>query len=149
MSQSSTVEQAAADEAGPIDYLIFEFPTGRAEATAFTLLHQLVEQDLIHILDLEFVARGHDHTVTLVDAADAIAAADGQLDAFLGASSTLLDDEDVRHVGDLLQPGSLGAILIYENQWIVTLSRGLRHADATLMASGTIPLEEVDRALGA
>jgi hypothetical protein len=148
MSQPSTVETATADQAGPIDYLILAFPSGHADAGAFATLRVLAQQDLIRVLDLEFVARADDGTVALVDPAAAIAAADGDLSDFLGATSGLLDDDDVRHLGDIQPPGSLMAIVIYENEWLVALAQDLNRADATILGTGSIPLHEIDAALG-
>lgn len=146
MSQSST-DQASTDEAGPIDYLVIMFPSGHADAGAFATLRVLAQQDLIRVLDLEFVARDADGTVSLVDSAAAIAAADGDLSEFLGSTSGLLDDDDVLYLGDILTPGGLMAVVIYENEWLVALAQDLRRADASIMATGTIPLEELDAAL--
>jgi hypothetical protein len=85
--------------------------------------------------------------VSLVDSAAAIAAADGDLSEFLGSTSGLLDDDDVLYLGDILTPGGLMAVVIYENEWLVALAQDLRRADASIMATGTIPLEELDAAL--
>jgi len=146
MSQSPTAPSTT-DEAGPIDYLVITFPSGHADAGAFATLRVLAQQDLIRVLDLEFVARDADGTVALVDPATAIAAADGDLSDFLGSTSGLLDDDDVMYLGDTVKPGSLMAVVIYENEWLVSLARDLSHADASIMATGTIPLEELDAAL--
>src|SRR5690349_19141917 len=107
MSQSTRSGTTATDEAGPIDYLLIEFPSGHADAGAFATLRVLAQQDLIRVLDLEFVARDDRGTVVLVEPADAIAAADGDMSDFLGATSGLLDDDDIRDVGEVLAPGSL------------------------------------------
>jgi hypothetical protein len=147
MAQSSVAEPATADQAGPIDYLIIAFPGGHADAGALDTLRRLAREDLIRVLDLEFVARAGDGAVTLLDPAEAIAAADGDLSDFLGASSGLLDADDVRHVGELLEPGSLGCIVVYENEWIVALAGDLRRADASVLAQGAVPLHEIDAAL--
>jgi uncharacterized membrane protein len=147
MAQSSAVEPATADQAGPIDYLIISFASGHADAGALDTLRRLAREDLIRVLDLEFVARAADGTVTLVEPGDAIAAADGDLSDFLGASSGLLDADDVRHVGEIIEPGSLAAIVVYENEWILALAGDLRRARASVLALGTVPLHELDAAL--
>jgi hypothetical protein len=147
MSQSYLTEAVTADQAGPIDYLLITFPSGHADAGAFATLRVLARQDLIRVLDLEFVARDRDGTVTLVEPSAAIAAADGDLSDFLGATSGLLDDGDVRDVGDLLAPGGLMAVVIYENEWLVTMTEDLRRANASIMATGSIPLNQLDAAL--
>jgi hypothetical protein len=147
MAQPSVAGTVAADQAGPIDYLIIAFASGHADAGAFDTLRRLAQEDLIRVLDLEFVHRAGDGTVTLVEPADAVAAADGDLSDFLGASSGLLDADDVRHVGDILEPGTLAAVVVYENEWIVALAGDLGRADASVLAMGAIPLQELDAAL--
>lgn len=147
MTSPFTIDTPTADQAGPIDYLILEFPHGRADAGAFATLRLLAEHDLIHVLDLEFVARRDDGRVSLVESGDAVAAADGDLTAFLGATSGLLDDDDIRQVGDLVAPGSLAAIIIFENLWVLSMARDLQRVDATIMGTGSIPLQDIDRAL--
>jgi hypothetical protein len=147
MAQSSIAETANTDQAGPIDYLVLTFAGGHADAGAFDTLRLLARQDLIRVLDLEFVARAADGTIALIEPADAIAAADGDLSDFLGSSSGLLDADDVEHVGAIIEPGSMAAIVIYENEWLVALAADLRRADASVLTTGAVPLHELDDAL--
>ncbi len=61
----------------------------------FPLLVELVDSGIIRILDLVFVTRATDGTVTAVDIADIDG--DGELDlaVFEGASSGLLGQDDI------------------------------------------------------
>ena len=51
------VQAAAFDDLGPIEYLIVEFGSGRVPAAAFHEPVDLVADDHVRVLDLEFVAR--------------------------------------------------------------------------------------------
>ena len=54
------------DVLGPIDYLAVEFPTGRMTGSGFRLLRDVVDRGLVLVMDLEFVRKGIDGTVTRV-----------------------------------------------------------------------------------
>ena len=78
---------------GPIDYVIVEFPRSNFTGEALPLLVDLVDQGIIRILDLLFVAKEDDGSVVVMDIADFDG--DGTLDLaiFEGAASGMLDNE--------------------------------------------------------
>src|SRR3954453_11507665 len=78
------------DEMGPIDYLVIEFPGSRMTGEGVPLLVDLVDRGIIRILDLLFVRKELDGSVSGVAIADFDS--DGELDfaVFEGASSGLL-----------------------------------------------------------
>jgi hypothetical protein len=137
------------DDVGPIDYLVVEFPGNRMTGEAFPLLIDLNDRGLIRILDLAFVRKDVDGSVTGLALTDLDG--DGQLDltVFEGASSGLLDPEDLESAGDVLEPGNSAGILIYENRWAAPLASALRRSGGQLAASGRIPVQAVLAALDA
>ena len=46
---------------------------------------------------------------------------DGTLDlaVFEGVESGLLDDEDLQQAADLIEPGKVVALIVYENTWAI------------------------------
>ncbi|AZM93006.1 DUF1269 domain-containing protein [Streptomyces sp. W1SF4] len=135
---------------GPVDYLVVEFPGNRMTGEAFPLLIDLVEQGIIHLIDLRFVQKDADGTVTALELTDL----DGEdnsfgLSVFEGASSELLDQEDLDEAGNALQPGNAAAILVYENRWAAPFARALRRSGAQLVASGRIPVQALLASLDA
>ena len=107
--------------------LVVEFPSGSVTTAGFGVLLDLVERDVIRILDLEFdVAKDDSGVVRPVDLPDVVSAATGDFSPFLGSSSGLLDAEDVRLVGGLIEPGSLAGVLVYESVWAASMAAGLR-----------------------
>ena len=137
------------DEMGPIDYVVVEFPARGMTGEAFPLLVDLVERGLIRILDLVFVRKEQDGSVVVLDIADL--AADGTVDlaVFEGASSGLLDQDDIDEAGSVLEPGTSAGILIYENLWAAPFAAALRREGGQLVASGRIPVQAVLAALDA
>jgi Family of unknown function (DUF6325) len=131
------------DQAGPIDYLVVEFPGNRMTGEAFPLLIDLVDRGLIRILDLVFVRKDQDGSVVAIALTDLDG--DGQLDlaVFEGASSGLLGAEDIEDAGSVLEPGSSAGILVYENVWAAPFATALRRSGGQLVASGRIPVQAI------
>ncbi len=136
-------------EMGPVDYLVVEFPGSRMTGEGLPLLVDLVDRGVIRILDFVFVKKEDDGSVTGVAIADLDG--DGQLDlaVFEGASSGLIDDEDVASAGSVLEPGSSAGVLIYENTWAAPFAAALRRGGGQLVASGRIPAQDLVAAVDA
>ncbi|MET8411579.1 DUF6325 family protein [Streptomyces sp. NPDC005195] len=136
-------------EMGPIDYVVVEFPGSRMTGEGFPLLVDLVDRGLIRILDLMFVRKEDDGSVTGLEIADLTG--DGALDlaVFEGVSSGLLDEDDIEEAGHALEPGNSAGILVYENLWAAPFATALRRGGAQLVASGRIPMPDVLAALDA
>ena len=136
-------------EMGPVDYLVVEFPGSRMTGEGLPLLVDLADRGVIRILDLVFVKKEDDGSVKAIQIADLDG--DGQLDlaVFEGASSGLLDDEDLASAGSVLEPGSSAGILLYENAWAAPFVSALRRGGGQLIASGRIPAEELVAAVDA
>lgn len=134
-------------EMGPIDYLIVEWPGRQPTGEAAPHLVDLVERGLIRILDLAFIAKTEDGSVTrleLADLGDELA-----FSVFEGASSGLLSDEDTDEAANALEPGTSAALLVYENIWAAPFATAVRRSGGQLVASGRIPIDAVVEALDA
>jgi hypothetical protein len=137
------------DALGPIDYLIVEFPGNRMTGEGLPRLVELVDRGIIRILDLVFIRKELDGSVSGVAVADLDS--DGQLDlaVFEGASSGLVGPDDVEDAGSVLEPGSSAGILVYENLWAAPFAAALRRGGGQLVASGRIPVQAILAALDA
>jgi Family of unknown function (DUF6325) len=137
------------EEMGPVDYLVVEFPGNKMTGEGLPLLVDLVDRGIIRILDLVFVTKDLDGTVAGVAIADLDG--DGELDlaVFEGASSGLLDEDDISEATGVLEPGSSAGILVYENTWAAPFAQALRRGGAQLVAGGRIPIPALVAALDA
>jgi hypothetical protein len=138
------------DEMGPIDYLVVEFPnTNKLTGEGFARLVDLVDRGIIRIIDLAFIQKGADGTVSGIAIADLDG--DGKLDlaVFEGASSGLIGEDDMNEVGAVLQPGNAAGILVYENVWAGPFAAALRRSGAEVVANGRIPVQQLIAALDA
>jgi hypothetical protein len=137
------------EQMGPIDYLVVEFPGSRMTGEGLPLLVDLVDRGIIRILDLVFVKKELDGSMKGMAITDLDH--DGTLDlaVFEGASSGLLDEDDIADAGGVLEPGSSAGILVYENVWAAPFATALRRGGAQLVASGRIPVQALLSAIDA
>ncbi len=137
------------EEMGPIDYIVVEFPGNKMNGEAFPLLVDLVDRGLIRIIDLAFVRKELDGSITGLAIADLDG--DGLLDlaVFEGASSGLLGQDDLDEAGTALEPGSAAGVLVFENVWAAPFAAALRRSGGQLVASGRIPIQAMLAALDA
>lgn len=143
--RGAAVSAEQLEEMGPIDYVVIEWPGRQPSGEAAPLLVDLVDRGLIRVLDIAFLAKDEDGTVTAVemsDFGDAFA-------EFDGASSGLLGDDDLQEAGAALAPGTSAAVLLWENRWAAPLAVALRRSGAQLVASGRIPVQAVLASLDA
>jgi len=134
---------------GPIDYLVVEFPGNRMTGEGWPLLLDLVDRHIIRILDLVFVRKDLDGSVSGLAIADLDG--DGALDlaVFEGASSGLLSNDEIEDAGTVLEPGSSAGVIVYENLWAAPLAIALRRSGAQMVAGGRIPVQAALAALDA
>lgn len=137
------------EELGPIDYVVVEFPGNRMTGEGLPLLVDLHDRGIIRILDLLFVRKELDGSVSGMALADFDA--DGTLDlaVFQGVSSGLLGQDDIDEASTVLEPGSSAGILLYANTWAAPFAAALRRGGARLVATGRIPAQDLVAALDA
>jgi Family of unknown function (DUF6325) len=140
---------AGLDQMGPIDYLVVAFPTDRMTGEAFPLLVDLVDRGIIRILDLAFLRKAEDGTVTTLTQVDLERMKVLEAALFDGAASGLLGPDDIAEAASALEPGTAAGVLVYENVWATPFATALRRVGGQLVASGRIPVQAVVAALDA
>ena len=136
------------EEMGPIDYLLIEWEAGEPTGEVATIVVDLVERGIIRVLDLAFMAKAEDGSVTRVEVAD-LGDKVEELKVFEGASSGLVSEDDVAEAGTALEAGATGALLVFENRWAAPFAIAVRRTGGQLVANGRIPVQAVLAALDA
>ena len=129
------------EEMGPIDYLVIEFPGGRLNGEGLPLLVDLADRGTVRLLDLLFIRKLPNGSVVRIDLTALSGEDVTQLAVFDGASSGLLEQDDVAAAADVIEPGSVAAMIVYENRWAAPLATALRRGGAQLVAGGRIPVQ--------
>ena len=137
------------DEMGPIDYVVMEW-SGDVPVTGevMGLLLDLVDRGTIRILDLAFVAKAADGSVSALDLGD-LTDDSPELAQFEGASSGLLGQDDFEDAASALEPNTVAAVLVWENRWAAPVAVALRRTGGQLVATGRIPVQAILASLDA
>ena len=137
------------EEMGPIDYVVLEWDGDQpVTGEVMPLLLDLVDRGLIRILDLAFIVKDRDGSVAAMDLAE-VPQESGGLDDFAGASSGLLGQDDLEEAATALEPGTVAAVLVWENRWAAPVAVALRRSGGQLVASGRIPVQAILASLDA
>jgi hypothetical protein len=137
------------DMMGPVDYLVVEFPDTRVPGDVLQRILDLVDRGTVRILDLAFIRKEANGSVTGLEVTDLDG--DGVLDLRVleGAPSGLVARDDLDEAAAAIEPGRAAAIVLYENLWAIPFVSALRRAGAELVASGRIPVADLLDALDA
>ncbi len=141
----------AVDELGPIDYLVVEFPAGKADFSGAMAaeLKKLVEQGVIRVLDLLIITKEAEGEVDAFEIHDFEDDDVGLLRELGAEYAELLSQEDVGHIAAALEPGTVAAALVWENTWAAPFASSIRRSGGQLVASGRIPMQAILAALEA
>jgi hypothetical protein len=137
------------DQMGPIDCVVIAFPGKQPKGEAAPLLLDLVDRGIIRILDLMFIKKDDDGAVAGLEIKNLDREGAEEFVVFAGAESGMLTDEDRQEAGELLEPGSAAAVIVYENRWAAPFARAMRKAGGQLVAFERIPVQAVLAALDA
>jgi len=142
-------EERSLDELGPVDYLIVEFPAGAQNFTgegAAELL-RLHDAGTIRIMDILILQKGTNGTVMAQELGDLDEM--GELERLETELVQTLAEEDVDKLAAAMDPGSVAAVLVYENLWAAPFASAMRRAGGQLIANGRIPIQALIAAVEA
>ena len=145
------MEASSMDVMGPVDYLVVEFPAEEANFSGEMAaeLTSLVDRELIRLLDLVLLRKESDGSVEVAELDEVDAAHVGPLAALEADLAMLLAAEDVEKIGKVLEPGSIAAVLVYENTWAGPFASSIRRSGGQLVANGRIPTHAIRAAIEA
>jgi hypothetical protein len=128
---------------GPVDYLVVEFPAEKANFSGEMAaeLTSLVERGLVRVLDLVLLEKNEDGSIEVAELSNADEATVGKLLSLEGDLATLLAEEDVAKFAEIIEPGSIAAVLVYENRWAAPFGASVRRSGGQLVANGRIPTQ--------
>ena len=136
-----------ADVHGPIDFVLLEFSGKELKGEVASAVMDLVEQGIVRVYDVLVVMKEADGTFSGLNVEDLSADDVGDFTIFSGARSGLLGDDDIRQAADAMEPGTVAALIVYENVWAIPFVRATRRAGGELIASARIPAQDLMDAL--
>ena len=137
------------DELGPVDYLVIEFPkdTKHFSGEMAAELTALADTELIRVLDILILDKDDNGDIKAfelddLEELDELRTLETQIAEILAA-------EDVEHLAAAMEPGSTGAVLIWENTWAAPFASAVRRSGGQLVANGRIPIQAIVASLEA
>ena len=130
---------------GPIDYVLLEFTGDDPLDETASALMALVDLGVVALYDLVAIRKEADGTFSGV----ALDELGGQFAAFAGANSGLIGDDDLAEAADAMEPGTVAALIVYENRWAIPFVDAARRAGGQMIATARIPAQNVIEALDA
>ena len=131
------------DELGPVDYLVVEFPPGHQNFNGemATELAKLVDSRIVKVLDLIIIAKHDDGTIDALEIDDLDELDD--LRAIEAGIAEILAADDIEHLAESMEPGTVAGVLVYENSWAAPFASAARRAGGQMIASGRIPIQAI------
>ena len=138
-------------ELGPIDYLVVEFPAGKADFSGAMAekLKELVDAGTVRVLDLLIITKDEGGAVDAFELHEFENADTSALRELGAGFARLLSEEDVGHIAAALEPGTVAASLAWENTWAAPFAVSVHESGGQLVASGRIPTQAIVAALEA
>lgn len=124
-------------EIAPVEYIVIDFPGNQFTGEIVPALADLVDRRVVRILDLVFVKKDGDGTITsfefdqldeLVDFAD-----------IEGDVGDVLSDDDVLGLAASIPVDSSALFIVWEDLWATDLARAIRAAGGEVVDGGRIP----------
>jgi hypothetical protein len=147
--EGRSMTERTIEELGPVDYLIVEFPAGQQNFTgeSVTELVKLHDAGTIRIMDMLILMKGEDGSVEADEISDL--AELGELQRIEAELVETLAEDDVITLAEVMAPGSVAGVLVYENLWAAPFGSAVRRAGGQLIADGRIPIQAIIAAVEA
>jgi hypothetical protein len=149
--EEDAMNETDVDELGPVDYLVVEFPADKANFSGEMAreLSALIDRGVVRVLDLILLKKELDGSVEGFESHDFGDVDLGGLRELETELALLLAEEDVESIGAALEPGSVAAVLVWENVWAAPFGSAVRRSGGQLVASGRIPIQALAAAIEA
>jgi uncharacterized membrane protein len=132
---------------GPVEYVLIGFPGNRFKGEIVPAIAELVDNGIVHIIDVAFVKKDQDGTVTAFEydsLDDVLEFGFADID---GEAGGVLNDEDLLLAAETLEPNSSAALIVWEHRWAARVAKAIRDAGGRIVAGERIPHEIVEGAL--
>lgn len=124
-------------EFAPVEYIVIDFPGSRFTGEIVPAMVDLVEREVVRILDLVFVKKELDGSITSFefDQLDEVA----DFAAIDGEAGDVLSEDDVLELAASIPEGSSALFIVWEDLWAAGLGRAVRNAGGELLLGGRLP----------
>jgi uncharacterized membrane protein len=136
-------------EIGPVEYMAVSFPGNKFKGEIAPALKELVDSGTVRIIDLAFVTKDAEGNVVAMEVEELDSDAGKAFAALQAEIGDLVNADDLQAVGEVLEPNSSAAVLVWEDVWAAKLAKAIRDAGGVLLDLERVPHEVVQAALAA
>jgi hypothetical protein len=140
---------AEVNPAASVELAVIEFPGSHFNGEIVPELVDIVNRGIVTILDLVFVTKELDGSVTTVELANLDEEYAAPFRALEGEVNGLLSEGDLETTAAAMTPGSSAALIVWENTWARSLVNAISRAGGRLLAHDRLDAETVREALAA
>jgi uncharacterized membrane protein len=130
---------------GPLEFIVIGCKGHTFNREILPELNSIQQKGLIRVVDLSFVRKDSNGTVSVLEVHDLN---DEELALFDPIKEDLmgfLTPEDIASLTAVIPPDTSAVIVLLEHTWLVKLSEGLNRANAVLLAGGMVPPAAVEQ----
>ena len=131
---------------GPVEFIVLGFPGNRFKGEIVPALADLVDSETIRIIDLAFVKKDADGSITTIELEEM----DDDEAAGIGSHGDvgdLISAADLERAAEALEPNNSAAVLVWENTWAARFAQAVRNADGIVLENMRIPHDVVQAAI--
>ncbi len=132
---------------GPVQYMVVAFPGNQFKGEIAPALEDLVKSGTIRIIDLAFVIKGDDGSMTGIELEDAGSDVFQAFESLTSERGGFVSEEDMHAVAGALEPNSSAAVLVWEDLWATRLADAIENAGGQLVDIQRVPRELVQEAV--
>ena len=134
---------------GPVEYLTVEFPGNQFKGEIVPALNELVSNGTIRIIDLIFIRKDADGSVTWNELSALPFEVASLFNDLTSEVHDLMTEEDFILAAERLQPDSSAGILLFEHVWATRLRDAIVNAKGRVVDNASIPAAAVEAAMEA
>lgn len=134
---------------GPIDYIIVGFDGNKFDGSILAAVGEAIDKGVIALVALSAIVKNEDGSLVALDISN-------QNDPILTdftqkypVNSSLVTQDDIDEVGELLDPNTAAGFLVVEQLWAIPLKTAIINAGGFLLGEGRIHPEAAAELEGA
>ena len=125
-------------EIGPLEYVVISLEDDRFTSDILPELNAIQQNGLIRVVDLLFVGKDADGTVTVQEVSE-LREEEQQAYADLAENLTgLLTAQDIERLAEEIPAGNEAVVVLLEHAWTLGLAQAVRRAGGMLFTGGMV-----------
>jgi len=125
-------------EIGPLEYVVIGLQDDRFKSSILPELNTIQQNRLIRVVDLLFVSKDTDGTVSVQEVNELSEEEQPAYTALAENLAGLLTAQDIEHLAREIPVGSEAVIVLLEHTWTLGLAEAVRRAGGVLFTGGMV-----------